>query len=62
MYASYTDGFEPQSARSLLDPIIGSSHEVGLKDERLDGRVNTSLAVFGEPRNLMFSVKYTPER
>ncbi len=50
VYASYTDVFEPQSVRStdgaVLKPIIGSNYELGLKGELLDGRVNTSLAVF----------------
>ncbi|QRY80582.1 TonB-dependent siderophore receptor [Pseudomonas sp. PDNC002] len=49
-YASYTDVFEPQSARDaqqkMLEPVIGTNYEVGLKGELLDGRVNTSLAVF----------------
>ncbi|MEH6563995.1 MAG: TonB-dependent siderophore receptor [Halopseudomonas sp.] len=50
LYASYTDVFEPQSGRTaeqeILDPIIGSNYELGLKGELLEGRVNTSLAVF----------------
>jgi outer membrane receptor for ferric coprogen and ferric-rhodotorulic acid len=50
VYASYTDVFEPQTARttsgSVLKPVIGSNYEVGLKSELMDGRVNTSLAVF----------------
>ncbi|MCU7249926.1 TonB-dependent siderophore receptor [Pseudomonas koreensis] len=50
VYASYTDVFEPQTVRgingSVLKPVIGSNYEVGLKGELLDGRVNTSLAVF----------------
>ncbi|VVO30226.1 TonB-dependent siderophore receptor [Pseudomonas fluorescens] len=50
VYASYTDVFEPQTARttsgSVLKPVIGSNYEIGLKGELLDGRVNTSLAVF----------------
>ena len=49
-YASYTDVFEPQSnldaSQSVLEPIIGSNYEVGLKGELMDGRVNTSFAVF----------------
>ncbi|NHZ64554.1 TonB-dependent siderophore receptor [Massilia genomosp. 1] len=49
-YASYTDVFETQSARSvsgqMLEPIIGSNVELGVKGELMDGRVNTSLAVF----------------
>ncbi|MNQ85405.1 Fe(3+)-pyochelin receptor precursor [compost metagenome] len=50
VYASYTDVFEPQTVRdssgSVLKPVIGSNYEIGLKGELMDGRVNTSLAVF----------------
>ncbi|WP_350648082.1 TonB-dependent siderophore receptor [Pseudomonas sp. HY13-MNA-CIBAN-0226] len=50
VYASYTDVFEPQTARttsgSVLKPVIGSNYEIGLKGELMDGRVNTSLALF----------------
>lgn len=50
VYASYTDVFEPQTNRdasgTMLKPVIGSNYEVGLKGELMDGRVNTSLAVF----------------
>ena len=49
-YASYTDVFEPQSERtasgSVLEPIIGSNYEIGLKGELYEGRLNTSFAVF----------------
>lgn len=49
-YASYTDVFEPQSERtvggSVVDPIIGTNYELGLKGELYDGRMNTSFAVF----------------
>lgn len=49
-YTSYTTVFEPQTARgvdgSLLKPIEGNNYEVGVKGELMDGRVNTSLAVF----------------
>ena len=49
-YGSYTSVFEPQSSRNvegqLLDPVIGENYELGIKGELLDGRVNTSLAVF----------------
>lgn len=49
-YASYADVFIPQSERGLdqapLKPITGSNYEIGIKGELLDGRVNTSLAVF----------------
>lgn len=49
-YGSYTGVFVPQSERTaagaVLDPIIGKNYELGLKGELMDGRVNTSLAVF----------------
>ncbi|WP_434574923.1 TonB-dependent siderophore receptor [Pseudomonas sp. Z3-6] len=50
VYASYTDVFQPQTevdtSGSVLKPIVGTNYEVGLKGELMDGRVNTSLAVF----------------
>ncbi|WP_095190116.1 TonB-dependent receptor [Pseudomonas sp. Irchel 3E19] len=50
VYASYTDVFEPQTNRDAsgqtLKPVVGSNYEVGLKGELMDGRVNTSLALF----------------
>lgn len=49
-YASYTEIFQPQSARDinggLLDPEEGKNYEIGLKGEWFDGRLNTSIAVF----------------
>ncbi|QHE83638.1 TonB-dependent siderophore receptor [Hydrogenophaga sp. BPS33] len=49
-YGSVTSVFEPQSARTVagqvLEPIVGTNHEVGIKGELMDGRLNTSLAVF----------------
>lgn len=49
-YGSTTSVFEPQSARTVagnvLDPVIGTNHELGIKGELMDGRVNASLAVF----------------
>ncbi|MEN2397416.1 TonB-dependent siderophore receptor [Pseudomonas halotolerans] len=50
VYASYTDVFQPQTNLdangSVLKPIVGTNYEVGLKGELMDGRVNTSLAIF----------------
>ncbi|UVM70819.1 TonB-dependent siderophore receptor [Pseudomonas alvandae] len=50
VYASYTDVFQPQTnvdaSGSVLKPVVGTNYEVGLKGELMDGRVNTSLAVF----------------
>jgi len=49
-YVSYTEIFLPQSQRDLgrkqLAPIVGESYETGLKAEFLDGRLNTSAAIF----------------
>ncbi|MDQ8033131.1 MAG: TonB-dependent siderophore receptor [Bordetella sp.] len=49
-YVSYAEIFEPQNALdasgTLLDPIVGKNYEVGIKGELMDGRVNTSLALF----------------
>lgn len=49
-YASYTDIFQPQNARSpdggILDPIEGKSYELGLKGSYLENRLNASLALF----------------
>ncbi|MET0582915.1 MAG: TonB-dependent siderophore receptor, partial [Pseudoxanthomonas sp.] len=50
VYASYTDIFEPQNQKdfsgNMLDPIVGKSHEAGVKGEFLDGRLNGSFALF----------------
>ncbi|ALM83516.1 TonB-dependent siderophore receptor [Bordetella sp. N] len=49
-YASFAEIYEPQNALDasgkVLDPIVGKNYEVGVKGELLDGRVNTSVAVF----------------
>ncbi|MDR2325548.1 MAG: TonB-dependent receptor [Acidovorax sp.] len=51
LYASYTDIFNPQTyykdrAGNPLPPLTGKSKEVGVKGELLDGKLNTSLALF----------------
>ncbi|MFJ1299220.1 TonB-dependent siderophore receptor [Pseudomonadota bacterium AL_CKDN230030165-1A_HGKHYDSX7] len=49
-YVSFAEIFEPQNSLDasgqLLDPIVGKNYEAGIKGELLDGRVNTSFAVF----------------
>ena len=54
-YASYTTIFTPQKAmdinRQQLDPIDGISYETGVKGEFLEGRLNTSLALFQTRQN-----------
>jgi outer membrane receptor for ferric coprogen and ferric-rhodotorulic acid len=50
IYASYTSIFKPQSYRdrsgNFLDPRKGDNYEIGLKSEMLDGRVNSSIALY----------------
>ena len=49
-FASYTKIFDPQTNRyqdgSYLDPMIGSSRELGIKGRHFDGALNTSLTLF----------------
>lgn len=49
-FASYTQIFDPQDNRradgSYLDPMLGSSREVGIKGRHFDGALNTSLTFF----------------
>lgn len=49
-YASYSTIYKPQTVRdrngAVLDPREGANYEVGLKSEWLDGRLNTSLALY----------------
>ncbi|KGD92358.1 TonB-dependent receptor [Achromobacter sp. RTa] len=49
-YVSFAQIFEPQNSLDasgkVLDPILGTNYEAGIKGELLDGRVNTSLAFF----------------
>ncbi|MDD0844880.1 TonB-dependent siderophore receptor [Pseudomonas sp. Gutcm_11s] len=50
LYASYTDVFQPQSAKDasqkVLAPIVGENYELGIKGEYFGGALNASLAVF----------------
>ena len=50
VYASYTDIFQPQSSQdrngNVLDPIVGKNYETGWKGEFLNGRLNTSVAIY----------------
>lgn len=50
-YASYADIFRVQSDLRTADggslpPVVGSNYEAGVKSEWLDGRLNTSFALF----------------
>ncbi|WP_231104356.1 TonB-dependent siderophore receptor [Xanthomonas graminis] len=49
-FVSYPEIFDPQDNRrrdgSFLDPVLGSSREIGLKGRHLDGRLNTALVLF----------------
>ena len=50
LYASHTEIFTPQDAYDrngeLLDAVIGSNQEIGIKSSYLDGAVQTAVAVF----------------
>jgi len=50
VYASWTRIFNPQNyataSGALLAPQEGTNYELGIKGEYLEGRLNTSLAVF----------------
>lgn len=51
LYGSYSSIFVPQSGDytvegALIPPIEGEQYEVGLKGEYLDGKINTSVALF----------------
>lgn len=55
VYASFTDIFQPQTARgfapdtasqSILAPIVGQNYEAGVKGEYMDGALNAAIAVF----------------
>jgi outer membrane receptor for ferric coprogen and ferric-rhodotorulic acid len=49
-FASYTRIFDPQTKRtangSYLEPMLGSSREIGIKGSHMDGALNTSLTLF----------------
>lgn len=51
-YASYTKIFDPQTYRyedgAYIEPMVGSSREIGLKGRHFDGALNTSLTFFDE--------------
>lgn len=50
LYASYTDIFNPQNYKdkddNLLEPVLGSNAELGLKGEFFGGKLTASTAVF----------------
>lgn len=54
-YASYTEIFQPQNARttsgSILPPIDGKSYEIGLKGAYLDGLLNASASLYQTRQN-----------
>jgi len=49
-YASYSDIFNPQTAKSksgnVLDPVVGANYEVGINGELLNRSLNVSAAFF----------------
>lgn len=55
VYASYTDIFLPNTVRdssnALISPQTGKTYEIGIKGEHLDGKLNTSFAIFSTKEN-----------
>lgn len=51
-YVSYTKIFDPQTNRyedgAYIEPMVGSSREIGFKARQFDGALNTSLTFFDE--------------
>jgi outer membrane receptor for ferric coprogen and ferric-rhodotorulic acid len=50
LYVSYTDIFNPQSARDrtgkMLEPVMGKNYEMGWKGEFYEGRLNACVAAY----------------
>jgi outer membrane receptor for ferric coprogen and ferric-rhodotorulic acid len=50
VYASYSDIFKPQSSMDrtgeILEPVVGSNYEAGIKGEFLNKRLNAAAAIF----------------
>jgi outer membrane receptor for ferric coprogen and ferric-rhodotorulic acid len=50
VYASYSDIFKPQSDKdrtgNVLEPVVGSNYEIGIKGEFFNKRLNAAAAVF----------------
>jgi outer membrane receptor for ferric coprogen and ferric-rhodotorulic acid len=51
VYASYAETYTPQylqrtASGATLDPVTSKNYEIGVKGEVLDGRANTTLAVY----------------
>ena len=64
-YASYTDIFEPQGAEDpeghRLDPLVGSTYEIGLKSEFRQGRLYAAASAFRtEQDNLAVPIPDAP--
>ena len=62
LYASYTSIFKPNSAKDrdgrYLKPVLGNNIEVGWKAGWMDGRLNTTLALFNiDQKNRSVSVR-----
>ncbi len=64
-FASYTGTFQPQTARNVagqyLDPIDGTSYEIGVKGEHLGGRLTSSLTIFQTTQNNVAAPVLDPE-
>ncbi len=66
VYASYADIFQPQStytdaSGSPIQPKTGSSYEVGIKGELMEGRVNTAFNLFRTTEEHRAEANYNTE-
>jgi outer membrane receptor for ferric coprogen and ferric-rhodotorulic acid len=65
VFTSYTGIFKPQNSRDLnghyLDPIDGTSMEIGIKGEHFNKRLNTALTLFRTKQNNVAAPVFDPE-
>jgi outer membrane receptor for ferric coprogen and ferric-rhodotorulic acid len=64
-FTSFTEIFKPQNSRDsdgvYLDPVEGSSFEVGIKAEYFEGRLNAGLTVFETRQSNVAAPVFDPD-
>ena len=64
-FASYTGIYKAQSNRDLngdyLDPVDGTSYEIGIKGEHFDRRLNTALTLFDTRQDNIATPLFNPD-
>lgn len=65
VFTSYTGIFKPQNSRDIngryLDPMDGTSMEIGIKGEHFNKRLNTALTFFKTKQNNVAAPVFDPE-